>query len=192
MGPGAAVTIDRIEQHSELAILKLAAPFWGRPRIASLLAAFTDLLQLQEDDAWDLLELRTLAEADLVRLKVLGKIVGQPRFGLTTEAYRLVIEARALANVSKGRAYDILAVLNVLVGPGEFVLTEVGNATLYLTITTPVTAEQLLMLRLVLPDVRAAGVGFQLLLGDSADPDDVFLWGDLWQTTEEWAGAVVL
>ena len=186
------MTIEHIDRHLELALLKLAGPFWGKPRIGSVLAAFIDVLQLQEDDAWELLELRTLAEADLVRLKVLGKIVGQPRFGLTTEAYRLVIEARALANVSKGRAYDILAVLNVLVGPGEFVLTEVGNATLYLTITTPVTAEQLLMLRLVLPDVRAAGVGFQLSLGDSADPDDVFLWGDTWATTEEWAGAVVL
>jgi hypothetical protein len=183
---------EAVNQHVEVGILKLAGPFWGKPRIASLLAAFLEVLQDQEDDVWAMLEQRTLEVADLVRLRVLGSIVGQPRFGLTTEAYRLVIEARALANVSKGRAYDILAVLDVLVGAGEFVLTEVGNATLFLTILTPLTAEQLKTLTLVLPDVRAAGVGFQLLVTGSADPDDTFLWGDTWATTEEWAGAVVL
>lgn len=178
-----------ITQHVEVATLELVPPMWGRPRIAALLAAFIDQIQALEDTAWEIIEQRELTEADLPRLKVLGKIVGQPRFGLTLEAYRLTIQARALANVSRGRASDILAVLNVLVGAGNYILLEVGDATLFLSITDVLTAEQVKTLRLVLPDVRSAGVGFQLLTSGSSD---VFVWTDLWGPPEVWGSVSVI
>lgn len=183
---------ERIEQHRELALLSLAAPFWGKPRIGSLLVAFIGGVQRLEDDLWAIMTERTLDEADLVRLKVLGKIIGQPRLSFDTELYRTVLRARALANVSRGRASDLLAVLEVLVGTGAYVLTEVGNATLFVSVLTALTAQELLALRLVLADTRAAGVGFQLLISSAADPEDTFLWGDVFATTEEWGGALVL
>lgn len=169
-------------QHVETGILQLAPPFWGRPRIASLLAAFLEVLQLQEDDVWALLEQRTIDAADLVRLKVLGRIVGQPRFGFDTEDYRTLIRARALANVSRGRASDVLAVLDLVLGEGEYLLVEVGSATLQLTALQPIDANGIAMLTQVLPDVRAAGVGFQLLF---AEDTDVAVWGTgIWGTSE--------
>lgn len=186
------MALVKIEQHFEEALLSLAPPWWGKPRIAALLASYIDRLQALEDDLFEVLEIRELETADLVRLKVLGDIVGQPRLSFDTEEFRTVIKARALANVSRGRASDILAVLDLIVGTGLYTLTEIGNATLFLTITSALADWQLLALRIILPDTRAAGVGFQLLIGDAADPDDVFLWGDTWATAETWAGAVVI
>jgi hypothetical protein len=47
------------------------------------------------------------------------------------------------------------------------------------------------MLRVILPDTRAAGVGLQLLFSDE-DFDDVFVWGDLWGTPETWGSVEVM
>lgn len=177
--------LSYIKTHEEIAVRKLAPPFWGKPFIAAGLLAFIREIQALEDTLWEMLELRTVANADLPRLKVLGRIVGQPRFGLAEEAYRTVIQARALANVSRGRASDVFAVLNVLLGEGSYGLVEVGNATLFLTALGPVTAAQAAMVELILPDTRAAGVGLLFLFSDSAF-EDVFVWGDNWGTPEEW------
>jgi hypothetical protein len=174
-----------ISDHEERAARKLAPPFWGKPFVAALLAAFTREIQLLEDTLWDVMDLRTLANADLPRLKVLGRLVGQPRLNFSTESYRLLIEARALANASRGRGSDLLAVLELLVGPGDYSLIEVGDATLWLTVETPVDSEGLDMLVQILPDTRAAGVGLQLLF-TSTPFADVFVWGDAWGAPEQW------
>lgn len=161
---------EQIPQHVELGVLSLTRDLWGKPRVAALLAAFLDQVQALEDDLFQIMVDRELPEADLVRLKVLGRIIGQPRFGLSEEAYRTVLETRGLANVSKGTARDVFAALDVLVGPGDWSLFELGDATLLLTTTaTSFTAEQGKMIQLVLPDVRAAGVGLIFLFAPPSD-----------------------
>jgi hypothetical protein len=181
--------LQYIRDHEEVSARKLAPPFWGKPNVAWVLLAFIRELQTLEDNFWDILESRTLENADLTRLKVLGKLVGQPRHGFDTEDYRILIEARALANVSRGRASDLLAVLNLLLGEGDYVLTAVGNATLHLTALQPIDANGVAMVAEILPDTRAAGVGLQFLYSDSAD---LFLWGDLWSDVEEWGTVIIL
>lgn len=151
--------LQYIIDHEQQAAYELAPPFWGKPFAAGVLASVTHELQLLEDTLWDILESRTLENADLVRLKILGKIVGQPQFGFDTESYRTLIAARALANVSRGRARDLLDVLDVLLGAGDYVLLTPGNATLYLVALGPVDANGLAMVEQILPDTRAAGVG---------------------------------
>jgi hypothetical protein len=149
-------------------------------------------VQRIEDDAWDILELRTLENADLVRLKVLGKLVGQPRLGFDTEDYRALIRARARANRSQGRAVDLRETITILLGSAEnFTMLEMAPAQLYISATIPLTATQVAMLRVILPDTRAAGVGLQLLFSDE-DFDDVFVWGDLWGTPETWGSVEVM
>lgn len=177
--------LQYISTHEQIAAYKLAPPFWGKPFAAGVLASVTHELQLLEDNLWDILESRTLENADLVRLKVLGKIVGQPRHGFDTESYRTLIAARALANVSRGRARDLLAVLTQLLGAGDYTLLAVGNATLYVTALQPVDDNGLAMVTEILPDTRAAGVGLQFLYSDE-DFADVFVWGDAWGSPEEW------
>jgi len=175
--------LQYIQQHDEIAARKLAPPFWGKPFVAALLSAFIEQIQALEDTLWEMLELRTLAGADLPRLKVLGKIVVQPRLGFDTEAYRKVIEARALVNVSRGRASDILGALDVLFGAGEYQLTEMGNATLSLTALQPVDAMGLAMAAAILPDVRAGGIGLQFDFSDT----DIARWGYATWGVDVWA-----
>lgn len=181
--------LQYIQNHEEVATRKLAPPFWGKPFAAWVLLAFIRELQLLEDTFWEILEARTLRNADLTRLKVLGKIVGQPRFGFSTENYRLLIEARALANVSRGRASDLLAVLTLLLGEGDYVLLAVGNATLYLTALQPVDDVGLAMVAQILPDTRSAGVGLHFLYSDAPSP---FIWGVSDWGEDEWGTVRVL
>lgn len=173
-----------ISQHEEIAARKLAPPFWGKPFVAALISSFMREIQTLEDTIWEFLELRTLPLADLPRLKVLGKIVGQPRLSFDEETYRTVIEARGLANVSRGRASDILAVLDVLLGSGQYQLTEMGNAVLYVTALQPVDAQGLATVVEILPDVRSAGVGMQFLYSPDAD---IARWGTATWGSDEWA-----
>jgi hypothetical protein len=182
--------LQYIDNHEERGVRQLAPPFWGKPHVAAVLQSVLREIQLLEDTLWEMLELRTLEGADLPRLKVLGKIVGQPRLSFDTETYRTVIEARARANVSRGRAIDLLEVLTLLLGEQEFVLLAVGNATLYVTAEESQGALELAMVRAVLPDTRAAGVGLQFFYSD--DAENMFLWGDEWGSPEEWGTVEVL
>lgn len=179
------MSLVRYEQHVPEALVSLAPPWWGKPRIAALLASYLERIQDVEDDLWEILDIRTLENADLPRLKILGSLIGQPRLLFSEEMYRRVLQARALANVSRGRASDILAVLEVLVGAGDYFIAEAGNATLLLSVFVPIDDEQLAALVQVLPDVRSAGVGFQLLFAE--DFTNVGVWGEsLWGSPTEW------
>lgn len=181
--------LEYIRNHEEIAARKLAPPFWGKPFVAWVLGAFIREIQLLEDNLWDILESRTLENADLTRLKVLGKIVGQPRHGFDTESYRLLIAARGLANVSKGRASDLLAVLTLLLGEGDYVLLAIGNATLYVTALNPVDANGVAMVSEILPDTRSAGVGLQFLYSEAPSP---FIWGVSDWGEDDWGTVRVL
>lgn len=167
--------LQYISQHEEIAAQKLAPPFWGKPFVAALLSAFMRELQALEDTLWDMLERRTVDGGDMPRLKVIGKLIGQPRLRFELEEYRLLIRARALANVSRGRASDLFGVLEVLVGPGLYTLVEGGDATLYLTALQPIDDTGVAMIAEVLPDTRSAGVGLQLFR-----PIDEFIAGLRW------------
>src|SRR5690606_5821659 len=70
-----------VPDHEGRTARQLAPPFWGKPVIAALLGAFTREIQALEDAAWNAIDIRALPNADLPRLEVLGKIVGQPRLG---------------------------------------------------------------------------------------------------------------
>jgi len=188
--PDPSGALEYIPDHEEIAARKLAPPFWGKPNIAYGLLALIRELQALEDTIWTFLDLRTLPLADLPRLKVLGKIVGQPRHGFGTEDYRTMIEARALANVSRGRASDILAVLEIVFGSGDYTLREMGNAVLYVTALGPVDAQGLAMATEILPDVRAAGVGMQFLF--TAELADVALWGEALWGSALWASTRIV
>jgi hypothetical protein len=167
---------------------------WGKPRIASLLYAFIRQVQILEDTIADVGERYTIAGADDARLAILGKIVGQSRLGAwSTETYRAVIRGRIRAAHSHGRHDDIVEVLRLATRVTERIrLDYIPHAKVYVTMPRFIDADMLEAVRFLLPKARAAGVQLQLLVSGSTDPDDTFLWGDVWATNEEWAGAIVL
>jgi len=99
----------------EEAVLSLAPPFWGRPRVAAMVVGPALQLQELEDVFWDIYESRLLDNATGARLDILGKLVGAPRRNIADDdLYRLVIKTRIRANRSSGTRPDLRAVLELL------------------------------------------------------------------------------
>lgn len=187
------MALERIQRHFGQAIVKLVPPLWGKPVVAALLASYVKRVQELEDDAWEVLEAFDVRTCDATRLAILGRIVGQSNLGWDTETYRAVIKARIAANRSHGREQDLVTVILLATGiSGTIGVEAVGFANLMITLPGAVSDEGLVALRFLLPKTRAAGVGMQLLLSGSEEPDETFVWNDPWATDEYWAGAVVL
>lgn len=153
------MTLERETQHVGKAITSLVPPFFGKPRIAALLAALVRRVQELEDDAWEVLEAFNVNTADAARLAVLGRVVGQPNLGWDLETYRAVVRARIATNRSHGRDGDIANVLRLITqSTAPITLTTLQPATLSVEMGEPVSAEHLLAIVYLLPKARAAGV----------------------------------
>jgi hypothetical protein len=187
------MALTPITRHFGEAIVSLIPALWGKPVVAALLHSYVAQIQRLEDDAWEVLGAFDVRTCDATRLAILGKVVGQANFGWSTETYRSVIMAKIAVNRSKGREDDLLRVISLAAGVTIGVgITALGFATLYVTLPGAITDDQLEALLFLLPKTRSAGVQLQLLASGSTDPDEIFLWGDTWATTENWAGAFVL
>ncbi len=155
-----ALTPKIDNEHFHEALVKLAMPFWGKPRIAALLQAMVNQVQGFEDEVWEVLERYTLDGADDARLAVLGRIVGQHNAGWTTEEYRAVLRGKIRANSSCGRADDIIEVIVLVMQ----LTTEVVHVYHYSPATAAVlpasiiTSFELEALNFLLPKTRSAGV----------------------------------
>lgn len=175
--------MERITNHFRQGLVKLAPPFWGKPKIAALLQSFLNHTTSLEDAAWDVLEARTLDNADAVRLVVLGKIVGQPNFGWDLETYRAVIRGKIRTNRSRALSDDIIEVVRLITQTTLPVRIEhFAPATMWAILTEPApTANELTALRFLLPKARGAGVKQHFFWAPSANPgewaDDV--WGSI-------------
>lgn len=165
------MTLEYANQHVEVGLLKLVPPFWGKPRIASLLIAFLERVQIIEDELFEMLSVRDLRTADLPRLKVLGKIVGQPRYGFATEDYRTLIEARGRANRSQGRPKDLIEVLNVIFGSGSYSRFIPGGGTVVIQTEFQADATDVRLAEQVLGDTVPAGVAVLFYSQQSATVD---------------------
>lgn len=175
-------------QRVEEALLKLVPAFWGKPRIASLLRGLIRESQRVEDSCFELFETFDVETAPEWALLLIGKSVGQPRLAFSLERFRLAIKAKALANRSKGKASDLLRVLNLLLGDVEYSFVEVGNATLAISALEALADEDVAVVQAVLPAARGAGIQLQFFWGES----ETFVWGDLWGSPEEWGTVRVL
>lgn len=182
------MALERIEQHLELGLLKLAPALWGAPRIGAGIAALLLEVQALEDIIWQQFDLQHIDTADRPRLLILGKLIGQTAEGLSDESLRTAIKARALANRSRGRGPDIGNVLAAIFGEGNFYWVWAAPAVIYLTALDPITAEAVHIAQSVLPFSTGAGVQIQFIYSDST----VVLWGSgLWGDTG-WGSEVAI
>jgi hypothetical protein len=170
--------VDRIPDHFKQALVKLAMPFWGKPRIASLLYALIRQVQVLEDTIADVAERYTIDGADDARLAILGKIVGQSRLGAwSTETYRAVIRGRIRAARSHGRTDDLIEVLRLVTETTDPIAVEhVVPATAIITMPAPVDDEHMIAVEFLLPKTRAAGVKLHFIRPVSDTPLD---WADV-------------
>jgi hypothetical protein len=155
------MALERIPNHFHEGLLKLVPPFWGKPRIAAFLQSFLDRVTDLEDAAWDVLEARTIDNADKTRLEVLGRVVGQPRLGFADdETYRAVIRGKIRTSRSRALSDDIIEVVRLITQTTLPVRIEhFAPATVWTILTEPApTTNELDALEYLLPKARGAGI----------------------------------
>jgi hypothetical protein len=155
--------LEQETEHFHRAILKLVGPFWGKPRIAALLAATVARVQELEDATWEVMIRYTIDGADTARLDVLGKIVGQPRFWADDEIYRAVIRAKIRANRSRGLTDDIIQVIQLAAAVTTMTFVDsYAPATARVVLGEPINVARQVALAFLLPKTRPAGVQLHL------------------------------
>lgn len=127
--------ITPITDHVEQALAKLISRYQRKPRFAAWCASHVRRVQELEDACWAFVNSLDVDTADLTRLTLLGKIVGQTPLG-TLDQFRLYVKARILVNQSDGKAPTLIKIANVLVG--DVVYTEPGTAAINVEATEPI------------------------------------------------------
>ena len=162
--------LEQIVDHAIKGVLKFVPPFWGKPRMATLLVGPLNEVQELEDTTFAVIDIRQLDNADDERLRILGDLVGQGNFGFSTEEYRSAIRARVQANRSNGRINDIHTVIGLIVPLETWTLYRVAPADLAVQFIDS-SGVPTAVLRDLLASTKAAGVGLVLFVGEQGDDD---------------------
>jgi hypothetical protein len=111
--------ITPITNHIDQGLSRLISRFRNRPRFAAWCASHLRQSQLFEDACWELVDALDVDTADLPRLTLLGKIVGQTPRG-TLEQFRSYVKVRVLVNRSRATAPVLIKIATILLGPIAF------------------------------------------------------------------------
>jgi hypothetical protein len=115
--------IEQITDHYQQALDKLIQRYKGKPRFAAMLKSYIRQVQDLENATWDVINSRDVDTCDETRLEVIGRIVGQPPAGQSTETYRLYVKVRIKVNRSDGSPETMKSIARLLLGQGT-TLTE--------------------------------------------------------------------
>jgi hypothetical protein len=164
------VSIEPISDHFRLALVKLVPPFWGKPVIAALLRSYINRVQAFEDDCNAVAAAFDINTCDATRLAVLGRVVGQPNQGWTTETYRAVVRAKIATNRSAGTENDLVNVVRLASSSTDPIgVTSVSPATVLLEIFGAISDDANEALLFLLPRTRSAGVRLHYVRGFDTD-----------------------
>jgi hypothetical protein len=160
--------------HATSMVARLAQQF-RRTRIEAYAGVLASEVQALEDALMDLLTLRHLDTATGVALERVGRIVDQPRDGVTDDTlYRRYIRARIAANRSHGLPEDLIRIARLIVDNvgDQIVLDLTGIASLVLGVEGPAVTDAVadILLGFLVP---AAAVRVTTLTG-TVDDEDTF------------------
>ena len=177
----------RITDHVDAALARLISQFRSpKPVLHGMIRSYVDQLQGLEDVLWDVLNHRLLdpapgesVGAEGVQLDILGKIVGQPRLGLSDAAYRTAIKLRIRVNRSRGSSEDLIQILRLAMpDPKVFTFEEQFHHASY-TYVESISVELAFTLLSSLNAARAAGYRAILeYFTDRKVDANMFRWGN--------------
>lgn len=182
--------LERIDDHVEQADKLFIQQFRNKPRLSALLAAFTARCQELEDTLWDIFDTRFIERAEGTQLDVLGRIVGQVRIGPDDATYRVFIRTRIIANKSRGRPDDMIAVAASALQGLAFEYRELYPTSWIVDVLDPLTAHAMEIAD-ILRSTKPAGTGgslhfrpttsssgsFRFSSSSTATPDTAHGWG---------------
>jgi hypothetical protein len=152
---------------------RIAVPFReDAPIFQAILTGLLNETQELEDAIRDVLLIRSVDSADLARLNVLGRIVGEAQQNRDVETYRACIRARIAANYSRGRVADVAAVWTRLFGVDETDAMLLRRGLMQFrrtTSTSPIDLDAALEL---LSDAVSAGDRVGIMLQPASNPCD--------------------
>ncbi len=105
----------QITDHVAEALTRLKEQFKGQANYIALLEALIAPCQDIEDAFWSLLTERFLDTAVGAQQDIIGKIVGQPRNGLSDDDYPAYLRARIATNRSNGLVEDLIRITQLIV-----------------------------------------------------------------------------
>lgn len=152
--------VTPITDHVDQGLGKLIQRFKGKPRFAAWCKSHLKQVQLLEDACWAFLNSLDLDTADLPRLTLLGKIVGQPVVG-TLEQFRLYVKVRVLVNRSRGTAPNLIKIARILLGDIKF--TAYQPARITIEALAPLAGRDPVYSILLLREAKLAGVALNLI-----------------------------
>jgi hypothetical protein len=103
-----------LKDHTQEAEDLLLWQWRDSPNVKGLLKSFTENLQFVEDSLFQLLDERGLYTAIGEQLDVLGRIVGEDRYGRSDEPYRVALIGRVTANNSDGSTEEAMQTLRAI------------------------------------------------------------------------------
>jgi len=88
-------------------LIKLVPPFWGKPRMASILVTLLEAVQGLHDQIWSVIDRWDVDTAPYLTLEWMAQIVGETSRPPTADGLRTLIKGRILANRSSGTMADL-------------------------------------------------------------------------------------
>jgi hypothetical protein len=155
-----------ITDHVDQGLGKLIQRFKGRPRFASWCASHLKQAQLLEDACWKFLNSIDIDTADMPRLTLLGKIVGQPVVG-SLEQFRLYVKVRVLVNRSSGTAPNLIKIARILLG--DIYFRTYQPARIVIEAQTALAGRDPVYSVLLLREAKLAGVALNLVAQTQTD-----------------------
>lgn len=165
--------ITHILDHAVRALALLPSEFDQAVQLRALITAFAEVAQVIEDDAWACIEDRMLDTAEGAQLDQYGRVLGQPRDGLSDDDFRALLGIRILANRSNGQADIILRVVAGLLDPERLTngveYTRHGTAEYRVSweADDATSADRLALIVKILDEITPAGVAYTAVEGRS-------------------------
>lgn len=164
--PDAQGNLVYIPDHKTIAVGNLLQELQRKPRVKALVEALASGVQRQEDDAFGFLVSTTLDGSSGAALDQWGALVGEDRGGLPDSDYRVMIEARILANNSTGTSDEILTIWQKITAPQtSFILRIHPPACFSLTVErdTPLSDSMVSRVGNLMRAIKPAGVAMFLV-----------------------------
>lgn len=162
---------DQVEQ----ALRLLALQYKSKEKLEAYLSSFITQVQLLEAAFFDIYSLLDIDTQTGAQLDLIGRIVQRAREGRSDAEYRPWLKAQIAANLSAGRADDLLNILNIL-GTTQGVWTTLPPAGFLIDLGLD-TAENVTQIAGLIRQARGAGINGQLLY-DTVAVGEEFRWAD--------------
>lgn len=158
--------IEHNPNHVSDALDDLLSVYQGKPRIEALIKSLAGSSGVQEleDDFRDLRAYHEVDKASGEQLDQWGRVVNEPRGGLSDSVFRRFVKARIRANYSQGQRNELIAIFAQVTAadgvrytdylPAAFGLTAIRSTAMSQTVRTRV--------RQLMEDIQPGGVTMEL------------------------------